>query len=207
MHLNNSIEDICLIIGNGPSLRNVSDDFLDLYPTFGSNRIYLRYTPKYYTVINPLVIGQNRDEIAALPCVKFVRSGCGLSGHQLHSVRSPLFSLKPLECVHEGYTVTYVNLQLAYYFGFTTVLLVGVDHRYTFDGKPNEQRLMDGDDPNHFDPAYFRGQEWNNPDLEKSALFYAIARGVYEKDGRRIINLTPESALNVFEKGRIEEWL
>ncbi len=97
-------------------------------------------------------------------------------------------------------------MQLAYYFGFTTVLLVGVDHSYKYDGKPNQEMVMNNDDPNHFDPSYFKGQKWNNPDLEKSEISYNLAKVAFEKDGRRIVNLTPGSKLNVFEKGNLNDW-
>jgi len=45
--------------------------------------------------------------------------------------------------------------------------------------------------------------KWHAPDLQRSAEAYQMAREVFEKDGRRVINLTPNSALDVFEKG---EW-
>jgi hypothetical protein len=186
----------------------VSIEFLCHYPTFGTNRVYLKFTPTYYVAINPLVIQQNSLEIARLSCPKFIRAGMGIPSYSLYSnAHKGLFSFDPLTWVNEGWTVTYVCLQLAYYMGFTTVLLVGVDHRYQFDGKPNEKRLFEGDDPNHFDPSYFKGQEWNNPDLARSAKAYARAREVYERDGRRIVNLTPGSDLDVFERGRIDEWI
>jgi hypothetical protein len=34
---------------------------------------------------------------------------------------------------------------------------------------------------------------------------YKLARAAYEADGRRIINLTPDSALDVFEKASLDE--
>jgi hypothetical protein len=203
---NKHVGETCIVVGNGPSLRNVPDEFLCTYPTFGTNRIYLRFTPDYYVAINPLVIDNNRDEIDLLMCPRFIRGGMGLGGYQLQRSSIAPFSFEPLKWVHEGWTVTYVCLQLAYWMGFTTVLLVGVDHRYTFNGKPNEKRRMEGDDPNHFDPDYFRGQEWNNPDLARSEDYYEIARDVYAQAGRRIVNLTEGSALDVFEKGTIAEW-
>lgn len=209
MHLNNFKDlhrgETALVIGNGPSLKSIPDDFLSRYVSFGSNRIYLRFQPDYYVAVNPLVIAQNRDDITALDCVKFIRGGEG-GGYPLHSIGRKAFSYEPDKWIYEGYTVTFVSLQLAYWMGFTTVLLVGVDHRYEYDGKPNEQRQMDGDDPNHFDPSYFRGQEWNNPDLEKSTQAYRMARMAYETDGRRVINLTEGSRLDVFPKGSVEEW-
>jgi hypothetical protein len=66
---------------------------------------------------------------------------------------------------------------------------------------------MTGDDPNHFDPTYFKGQEWNNPDLAKSEKYYSIARDIYQRDSRRIINLTEGSALDVFEREEIASWM
>lgn len=196
----------CLIVGNGPSLREVPSKFLFKYDTFGSNRCYIRFMPDYYVCVNPLVISQNRADIEALDCLKFIRDGaCG--GYPLHGVGRKAFSFEPDKWIYEGYTVTFVALQLAYWMGYTTALLVGVDHRYRYDGKPNEKHLLLGGDPNHFDPNYFSGQEWNNPDLERSAQAYQLAKSAYETQGRRILNLTAGTALDVFEKGSIEEWM
>lgn len=201
------IGGVCVVIGNGPSLRSVPDDFLRQYHTFGSNRVYLRFVPDFYVVVNPLVIEQNRQDIEALDATKFVREGMGLTGYQLRKGLKAPFSREPDKWVNEGYTVTHVSLQLAYWMGFATVLLVGVDHRYTFAGDPNETLTMSGDDPNHFDPAYFRGQRWQAPDLMKSETYYRHAEIAYREAGRKIINLGPDSDLTVFEKGRIEEWI
>jgi hypothetical protein len=207
-HFDNLHEgETALVIGNGPSLRDVPVEFLCRYPTFGANRVYLKFQPSYYVAINPLVVEQNKTDIRRLSCPKFIRAGMGIPSYALYSATKQPFSFEPLSWVNEGWTVTYVSLQLAYYMGFTTVLLVGVDHRYQFDGKPNEKRIMTGDDPNHFDPTYFKGQEWNNPDLAKSGNYYGVAREVFEAAGRRIINLTEGSALDVFERGEIASWM
>ena len=48
----------CLIIGNGPSLANVPNEFLERFFTFGSNRVYLKFTPDVYACVNPLVTRQ-----------------------------------------------------------------------------------------------------------------------------------------------------
>lgn len=201
-HLN----ETCVIIGNGKSLLNVSNEWLDKYPTFGTNKIYLKYLPIYYCCTNPLILKQNREIIEMLDCVKFTRLGYIDSSNPLNISPVKDFSYHPYEWVYEGYTITFVAMQLAYYFGFTTVLLVGVDHYYQYDGKPNEEKMMQDDDPNHFDPFYFKGQAWNNPDLEKSEVSYNLAKVAFEKDGRRIINLTEGTKLDVFEKGNINDW-
>ena len=127
--------------------------------------------------------------------------------HPLVSSAIPGFSREPEKWIYEGHTVTYVCLQLAYYMGFTTVLLVGVDHKFEFEGKPNDEVTSNGDDVNHFHPDYFgENVRWNNPDLYRSMQSYRMANLVYEHDGRKIVNLTPGSDLDVFEKGRIKEW-
>lgn len=202
--LNNTCSGVCVVIGNGPSLRDFPLDELEKYPTFGSNRIYLKYVPTYYACVNPLVLENFRSEILAIPAVKFLRIDERIEGvYNLVSMSTPLFSYNPSSYVFEGYTVTFVLLQLAFFMGFEKVKLVGVDHRFIFQGMPNEARLQVEDDPNHFSPDYFKGVLWNNPDLERSALAYKMARTAFEDVGRTIVNCTPGSALDVFE---FEEW-
>jgi hypothetical protein len=68
--------------------------------------------------------------------------------------------------VFEGYTVTYVALQLAFYMGFEQAILVGVDHNFVTQGTANMAVVSQGDDPNHFAPNYFgKGFKWQLPDL------------------------------------------
>lgn len=197
-----------IVIGNGPSLKTVPNEWLQKYPTFGTNRIYLKegFTPTYHVCVNPLVQEQFGGEIHRMNCLKFATHLEGPDVLRLQSVNLPVFSFAPDEWIFEGWTVTFVALQLAYFMGFNTVLLIGVDHRYDFSGNPNEQKLMTGDDPNHFDPNYFKGAQWNNPDLERSEASYEKAKLAFEGTGRTIINLGPDSALEVFPKGVPEEW-
>lgn len=202
----NKFDDTCVIIGNGKSLSNISNEWLCKYPTFGANRIYLKFIPDYFVCTNPLVIEQNKDDIEKLKCVKFIRQGYIDKAIPLRLEPQKIFSYSPHISLYEGYTVTFVSLQLAYYFGFTTVLLVGVDHSYQYNGKENLENTLEGDDPNHFDVNYFKGQKWNNPDLRQSEISYTMAKEAYQKDGRRIINLTEGSKLEVFEKGNINDW-
>lgn len=204
--------ETCLVIGNGPSLNKIPLDFLRKYTSFGSNRIYLRFLPNYLGVINPLVVEQYladfmQVEVDAL----FLPDSLQIAGGNVHYLKSiygpPFFSKDASEGVHQGWTISFVLLQLAYLMGFSTVLLVGVDHRYEYRGMPNEQQLAVGPDPNHFDPNYFTGGvRWNLPDLQMSEVSYRLARKAYEDDGRRIVNLTQRTALDVFEKGKWRKW-
>ena len=202
--------ETALIIGNGPSLRNVSREFLQKYPSFGTNRIYLMdgFTPTYYCSVNPLVIQQFSEDIAMIDAPKFLPAAYCFDDTclPLNSAGMVLFSQDASQWIYEGHTVTFVCMQIAYYMGFKTVLLVGVDHSFVYDGRPNEQRVMDGNDPNHFHPDYFKGKQWNNPDLARSEHAYKLARAMYEAHDRRIINLTPNTKENVFEHGDINDW-
>lgn len=190
-----------IVIGNGPSLKEVPCEFLDRFPTLGSNRIYLRYIPTYYAVINELLIQQFADEINEVPSIKFAREFTTIKAYPLHLIETPMFSYAPTKWLYDGHNTTFVLLQLAFFMGFKRVYLVGVDHRYAFEGQPNERLYMAGDDPNHFSPEYFKGSEWQAPDLAVSEQAYKMAKEAYDLNKREIINLTPGSALNVFDRG------
>ena len=98
----------------------------------------------------------------------------------------------------EGYTVTFAACNL-YTSGFSTVVTVGMDHRYRYTGLPNEPHTLQGPDNNHFDSSYFSGHTWDNPDLANSERFYAMARTAFEADGCRILDCTVGGACLVFE--------
>jgi hypothetical protein len=103
--------------------------------------------------------------------------------------------------VWEGATVTNVALQLAFHIGFQQVILIGVDHNYTAAGKPNTTVTSQGDDPNHFSPAYFgKGFRWQLPDLETSEIGYHMARQAYEAAGREVLDATVGGKLTIFPK-------
>lgn len=207
--------EIGLVIGNGPSLKTIPISFLQKFVSFGTNKIYLLdgFKPNYYCAVNPLVIEQAGNRVRnidydAMFISAYYTEHLLEDALPLYSSVYPSFSREPEKWVYEGFTVTYVCLQLAFYMGFDTVLLVGIDHRYEFEGYPNAMMLAWGEDVNHFHPDYFsEGQAWHNPDLVNSEKSYWIARHVYEHEGRRIINLTPDTALDVFEKGDWKEWL
>lgn len=202
--------ETCVILGNGPSLRDVDPASLDGTPTFCLNRGYLFWedtgrTPTYYVAVNPLVIGQFHDEIAELPCPLFLPwiyrdRFAGVPNATFFEVRiDDKFITNALQGIAPGATVTIAALQLAYHMGFEEVVLLGVDHRFEMPGRPHAEVRQVGDDPNHFRRDYFgAGTLWNLPDLEHSELGYRLARAAFEADGRQIANATSESELGVF---------
>lgn len=203
----------CVLVANGPSLNRMNLGFLDNEIVFGMNKIFLGFQkfafyPKYYIAVNDLVIEQSVSQIQALNCIKFLpaRSAHWVPENALTyhiNTQRPAFRFcgDINDGVHEGWTVTYAALQVAYFLGFEEVVIIGMDHHYEFHGQPNEEKCMQGDDPNHFAPNYFGGgQQWHNPDLVRSEESYAIAREMFERDGRRIIDATLDGRCTVFEK-------
>lgn len=202
----------CVIIGNGPSLRKMDLSFLENEITFGLNRIYLLseelgFYPDYYVSVNPLVIEQSIEEILNLPSPKFIsHKGFAhvVDPEQvifLESIPKWFFSRDPGQGICEGYTVTYVAMQLAYYMGFDDVVLIGVDHHFVTPGPANLEVVSQGDDPNHFHPNYFgKGVRWHLPDLENSEVAYRLANEAFTGSGRKIIDATLNGKLEIFPK-------
>lgn len=209
---NRHISERAVIVANGPSLNRMKLDFLRRETVIGLNKIFLGlkkfgFYPRYYAAVNAKVIQQSAEQIKAMNCVKFIgRRGADLVPENALTYHIETKNPPERFChdislgVHEGWTVTYAALQIAYFLGFQDVVIIGMDHRYEFSGAPNETHRMDGPDPNHFSPDYFSGQNWDNPDLENSEASYRVARTEYEKAGRRIIDATLEGACTIFKK-------
>ncbi len=203
----------CFIIGNGPSLRQTDLSKLRNERTIGMNRIFLMFpeldfTPSYYACVNDLVIEQSAEEIAKLTMPRFIgwrgRKWVKPAENQSYiytTYSGPRFATDASGRIWEGGTVTYTSLQLAFHLGFKQVVLIGVDHNYVTQGKPNATVVSQGDDPNHFHPGYFgKGLRWQLPDLEAWDQAYALARHTYEQSGREVIDATVGGKLQVFRK-------
>jgi hypothetical protein len=208
-----------VLVCNGPSLNQSNLSLLRGEHVMGMNKIYFglrRFSLalRYYIAVNPLVISQSASHIAELCCIKFLpfRNVVGCPSPNALTYHFPLRAVqgfyKNLRLgIDEGPTVTYAALQVAFFLGFKKVVIVGMDHRYTFEGNPNEVTVMAGSDPNHFDEKYFCHQQWNNPDLPASEKAYERARQVFEDNGREIVDCTVDGACPVFRKMALEEVL
>lgn len=209
----------CVIIGNGPSLKHTDLSLLQNELTFGLNRIYLMFDElgfetTFHVVVNQLVVEQCADDFRRIKAPLFTTtpSRPHLAGAPdtayLNKLVGPRFSSDASHGIWEGATVTYVAMQLAYYMGFTDVVLVGVDHRFAVSGPAHQVVESAGPDASHFDPRYFgKGFKWQLPDLETSELAYGLARAKFEQAGRNIVDSTVDGALTVFPKLPLEEAL
>jgi hypothetical protein len=210
----------CVIVANGPSLNRMCLAGLRHEHVIGMNKIFLGmrrfgFYPRYLVAVNPTVVQQSRAEIREMNCVKFIGAraarASGLDEDALTYIvdtDSPpaRFSTDLSLGLHEGWTVTHAALQVAYHLGFADVVLIGLDHRYRFEGRPNESRRLEGADPNHFSEQYFGfGQNWDNPDLAESEASYRQALAAFVADGRRVRDATVDGACTVFPKADFEQ--
>jgi hypothetical protein len=204
----------CFIIGNGPSLRQTDMSKLRGECTFGLNRIYLLFpelgfSTTYLVSVNDLVLEQCAPEMQNLSLPKFItwrarrwfHSDPKITYLDTDFTGEEDFSSKITGRIFEGFTVTYVALQLAYLMGFSESILVGVDHNFVTPGTANQAIISQGDDPNHFAPNYFgKGFKWQLPDLAGSERAYILAREVYSRAGRRVLDATIGGKLTIFPK-------
>jgi len=205
----------CFILGNGPSLAT-----MDLAPlrdehTFGLNRAYLLFerlgfTTSWLVAVNDLVVEQCSAELDDLAVPTFVtwrnRGRVTFDDHYIflrtaEEQRGRSFSTRPDRWIFQGSTVTFVAMQLAFWFGFEQVVLIGVDHSFTTKGEPHSEVVSAADDPDHFDPNYFGpGFRWQLPDLATSERSYELAKQIFAAEGREIIDATAGGRLQVFRK-------
>ncbi|GAP13796.1 uncharacterized protein conserved in bacteria [Longilinea arvoryzae] len=204
----------CFIMGNGPSLRNTDLSKLRGETTFGLNRIYLAFpelgfSTSYLVAVNDLVLEQCQADFRALSMPKFItwRERKALSGDpntifvDTDFTGEENFNGDATGRLFEGFTVTYVALQLAFFMGFKQAILIGVDHNFVTQGPANQAVVSQGDDPNHFTPNYFgAGFKWQLPDLAGSERAYRLARQAYEAAGRSVVDATVGGKLTVFPK-------
>lgn len=208
-----------VIICNGPSLLKSDLSLLKGVFTFGLNKINLLFDksdfrPSCIVAMNPFVIDQNCQFFneTNIPlfldryATKTVRSRNNII--YLHSAEQQKFARDCSISVFQGYTVTFVAMQLAFHMGFKDVALIGCDHNFAVKGQSNKVVVSGVKDESHFDPNYFAGgARWQLPDLMQSEVAYALARDMYESYGRKIVNATEGGNLEIFERYGLTQFL
>lgn len=177
----------CLILGNGKSLLELPESMLNTYPSFGVN--YCLWQPNFYVCVDHDILTNHYDDIYGFALdADFAFLPVKEKG------TSPLYDLDNVclitkdksafkdERFFSGMTVTYVCLKMAYYLGFETVHLYGVDHSPTWD---------------HYRSDYPPGDVARRSALMAEMEYsYRLAAKVYKAAGRRIINHSHKSALD-----------
>lgn len=210
-----------VILCNGPSLLKVDFDLLQRSGVFcfGLNKINLlfdktSFRPHCVVSVNPFVLEQNAPfyNQTDLPLFLDTHAAGFVKGRPnvafMHSNVFPIFSRDVSISVFQGYTVTFVAMQLAFHMGFRQVALVGADHTFATKGAANKTVVSGAKDESHFDPNYFAGgMKWQLPDLFQSEVAYTMARDMYASFGGAIVNATAGGELEVFERKEISDFL
>lgn len=210
------------ILANGPSLHGTDVDRLCNEVSIASNAIFLlfdkkQFRPTYYTIEDYLVAEDRRNEASSMKgCWKLfpedVRKFIQPDQHTIyinflrHYDGFPKFSDNFQRKVNWGGTVTFMNMQLAYYLGASQIYLIGFDHNYA---RPATNDKVQGavitsaanNDSNHFDPRYFgSGYRWHDPKVERMEEAYLTARRFFQAHGVEIFNATAGGKLEVFPR-------
>lgn len=206
--------EVCVVVGNGPSLNRSDLSLLGHADVIFSNFAYLSPALKehgtYYTIVNHMVAEQANVELSRLvKPLKFFPYWLrpylaeDPSTYFLNATTRDGFSTDVTDWVSWRSTVSYFNLQLAYSLGYQKVILIGFDHHYVQQsGLPEGATILQKtDDPNHFDPRYFRGKKWQAADVQKMEQMYLHAKTAFEADGREIVNCTDGGHLELFRRG------
>jgi len=212
-------DEKAVILCNGPSLLKVNFSLLEGTYSFGLNKINLlfdknNYRPSSIVSVNRLVIEQNKDFFneTDIPLfidskgIKHIKPGKNICF--LPSTHHRAFAKDCSMNIYQGYTVTFVALQLAFYMGFSKVALVGCDHNFATKGPANQVVTSGDKDESHFDPSYFSGGvKWELPDLFESEVSFMMAKNMYEAYGREIVNSTTGGQLDVYRRETLESFL
>lgn len=215
------------IVGNGPSLNKHDLSLLKNEYSFAVNGIFYKtesegYRPTFYVVEDRHVMLDNVDKINAFEArykffpvdyksqlknkknCWFFRMDKGYYNKTSPYFAIPRFSADMNDKLYCGQSVTMINLQIAYYLGFSEIYLIGMDHSYHIPSDADvagEEITSNSDDPNHFHPEYFgKGKKWHDPHLDRVERTYSYFKLAYESQGRKIYNATVGGNLEVFER-------
>lgn len=205
--------DVCILVGNGPSLKKTrledfggADCFISNYAFLDRKLLALS---KYLCVTNYLVAEQEPESFNLLDgVIKFAPywlSYCLLATPNmcyLRSVGHAEFSDDYRKNVSWRSTVSFFSMQLAYALGYRKLVLVGFDHSYKQPAsKEGDIIHQSEDDDNHFDRKYFKGKKWQAADTDNMEAMYRLAKRAFERDGREIVNCTVGGRLELFRRG------
>jgi len=195
--------ETALLVGNGTNL-SLTPPFLFNYPAFGMNTIhkYEGWKPKYYTGVDNRLMREFGKDIAEKykDIYKFVPSGLkDWQGENFvifnHLAKDLQDGWKP-ETLQDGITyhnVMHVAMQLAYWMGFTTLLMIGVHHKP--DSGQSHFWGMDTGMPNQVPLS-----DWVNG-------YKTLVTGMKER-GVTVLNISERTYLaeDVIPRGKWKDW-
>lgn len=218
----------CFILGNGPSLNKTDVLKLKNEYTFAVNSIFLMtetngFRPSFYVVEDNLVFKENVQKIddyegvtKILPkhyaeqlsckdeCFVFDMDQDFYHKGKKQRFAIPFFNEGGSQTFYCAQSVTLINMQLAYYMGFSEVYLIGMDFSYSIPSGHSQDGnhiKSEADDTNHFHKDYFgKGKTWKDPRLGRVLRSYHRAKFAFDSIGGKILNATPGGELELFER-------
>ena len=214
---------IGVLICNGPSLADVPVDWLNTHTTLASNSFYAKpglqptfwflegqghlkkeserlARAKYMDIPSAVLVNSKfawAEEFARFtariyPITYYTDDGAKIQG----------FQPRPTRTGHgTANSVTYAMFQYAYEWGFDPLLIVGMDMKFSDDG---HWHFYDQEEvPEFHEMEYERFLEWRGRAEES----YQECANYFDHNGRTVLNLTPDTACQAFEKGDLEEWI
>ena len=219
------------IIGNGPSLKASDLDMLKEEITFAANKVYLlfdqtSFRPTYYAAVDLIFLENFHETVAELDIIKFMPKWADRwfqpsettfffqeRGLPRDEGFDPAFSYDICHGIYGGYSVSFTNIQLAFFMGIRELYLVGMDHTYDIPKNRSwhplygEVLVCEGE-TNHFSHNYrVTGEQWSIPRPEYQEQAFKLAREVFRSHGGQIINVTRGGRLEIFPRLSLEEVL
>jgi hypothetical protein len=192
------------IVGNGPSLKKLDLSKLQGEIVIVCNMIMrdkLPFTPTYYCLEDKQMMWNFHDDIMAyhVPGMtklfpraldSYVLGDDALLVNFHYENPDWRFSTNFAEDVYWGSTVAYMMLQLAYYLGAESTIVIGMD--------------CGG---GHFvsEKDYYQGKKANPAKWDQVFKGYAIAKMVFEANDRLVYNATRGGSLETFTRVPYEE--
>ncbi len=212
--------EICVVIGNGPSLK--IEDLTRLHeleiPTFACNRVTLAFPetpwrPTYYFISDKKLLAGYPDDVDGVPAEnRFFPKSFRDKGVKNGIFYGPLpefydyekegkFSTNVSKGVCGGGTVTVEMMQFAYYMGFQEIYLIGVDFSYAVNNPLNGRTYSYEGEDNYFIKGYLKqGEVADIPNLTANLLAFHAAKDAIEKSGKVVKNATRGGKLEVFDR-------
>lgn len=212
---NSYIGQRCFIVGNGPSLCTEDLNKLRNEICFGTHRVFnifdkTNWRPNFYCAQDSSLIFDSIKEIETLDAdekfiaiIKDWKNQEVKDATYLNLINNefypdlPDFSTDITNGIFEGFTVSYMCLQIAMYMGFKEIYLIGIDHQYSRSLLPDGKIAVNESFADHFSE---KDTLANIPQLYKSELSYVAAKKYADKHNIKIFNATRGGALEVFER-------
>jgi hypothetical protein len=112
-------------------------------------------------------------------------------------IEQELFCTTPLFGLPSMGSVVIMGIQLAYYMGFDSVYLYGIDHDFKVvaDAKSDDPWRAAVNEGNHFIPNYRQGARWAPPATDLIEAGFLICKEKFASEAKSLINVSRRSKL------------